>query len=96
MARFQNSTFRNDILVLDGNEYEGCEFKDCTLIYRGGLLPRLAPCLFFGYSLRFEGAAENTILLLAALYQDGFQADIEQTFTNIRTNRFGTRSETVH
>src|SRR6476469_8084006 len=35
MARFENETFENRTVVIDGNWYEGCTFNSCTIEFRG-------------------------------------------------------------
>jgi hypothetical protein len=40
---FEEKTFENSTHVLDDNHYKACEFRNCTIIYRGGLL-RLDQC----------------------------------------------------
>ena len=40
--QFHNSTFENDIVDLDGNVYDHCDFKHCILDYWGGPPPRFA------------------------------------------------------
>jgi hypothetical protein len=31
--KFQNRTFRNEVVELDGNEFDVCDIQYCTLIY---------------------------------------------------------------
>jgi hypothetical protein len=84
--QFQGLTFRDDTIELDGDEYDGCRFENCTLVYRGGPLPTLADCSFSRSSIALEGAAAATLSFLHALYHRGFQVMVEQTFAAIRTD----------
>ena len=36
MATFQDQTIGHQTVVLDGNEYIGCRFENCQMMYRGG------------------------------------------------------------
>ena len=89
LMQFHNSTFENETVELDGHAYDHCDFKHCILVYRGGPPPRFAHCSFFQYAFRFDDAAGTTLSFLTSLYHCGFKTYIEQTFTNICTNRRG-------
>lgn len=69
--KYQNRTFQNAREVIDGNEYEGCIFRNCRMVYRGGPLPKFSSCNFENPQYFFEDAAERTILLLKAMYHSG-------------------------
>ena len=84
--KYQGETFINTTIELDGNEYDGCDFKNCTIIYRGGELPSLANCSFGSPNFIFEDSAQNTLVFLRLLYHGGLQPFIEVTFDNIRAN----------
>ena len=36
MERFKDKTFENKKIFVDNNEYNKCEFVDCTFVYEGG------------------------------------------------------------
>ena len=92
--QFHSSSYENDIVELDGNEYDHCDFQHCILVYRGGTPPRFAHCSFLQSPFRFEDAAGNTLSFLASLYHGGFKTDVEQTFKKICTDRRGRRRTT--
>ncbi len=52
---------------LDGNSFIDCRFQDATLIYRGGVAPRLINCSFDPAQMEFQDAAANTVRLLGAM-----------------------------
>jgi hypothetical protein len=85
--RYANRILTGDV-VLDGNDYEGCTFQDCRLIYEGGELPSLFRCEFYAFSFQFRGAADNTLVFLASLYRagGGFQDLVDATIHRLRTN----------
>ncbi len=69
---YQNRTYENTREVIDGNEYKGCVFRNCRIVYRGGPLPRFDSCNFDNPHFFFEDAAERTILLLKGMYHSGY------------------------
>jgi len=82
-------TFEKCTEILDGNQYKACEFRNCTLIYRGGSLPQMHYCHFSECSWKFEAAADRTIAFLKGLYHGGLGGKelIEAAFNNIRRSR---------
>jgi hypothetical protein len=85
MAFFQSTTFRNEKVELDGNEFYDCKFENCHLIYRGAAAMKLTNPLLLGSSFVFEDGARLTIDFIKVLYQNGFMPIIEELFDNIRT-----------
>ena len=67
--QFHSSTFAHAIVALDGNDYDHCDCRHCSLVYRGGTPPRFAHCSFLQSPLRFENAAGNTLSFMASLYR---------------------------
>jgi hypothetical protein len=65
------AAFENSTEVLDGNEYDSCEFRNCRLVYRGGPLPHIVRCHFANCEWAFEDAAERTIAFLKLMLQKG-------------------------
>jgi hypothetical protein len=66
--KYQQHTFQNSIEVIDGNEYEACEFRNCRIVYRGGPLPKLNNCHFIDPQFALEEAAGRTVMFLNAMY----------------------------
>ena len=89
MATYASQVFDGSAETLDGNIYNACEFRNCTITYNGGTLPYFNDCVFAGCQWHFGDAAQRTITLMANLYQagdDGKQL-IEKTFDRIRGGR---------
>jgi hypothetical protein len=82
--KYQGQPFSNRTVELDGNEYDGCDFQNCTMIYRGGEIPSFTNCSFGSPNFIFEDSAQNVLVFLQLLYHGGFQSFIEATFDNIR------------
>jgi hypothetical protein len=86
MARYDDSEFTGMDIELDGNEYHGCRFERCRLVYRGGELLSMVRCNFSGCQFVFHDAAARTVNFMRAVYHgmEGGQEVIEQMFYSIR------------
>lgn len=81
MARYNKTAFRGRAMVIDGNEYLGCKFENCTIVFCGAAPVVLDACTFEGCQWTFDGPAARTAQFMAALYQMGgsAQALIQRT-----------------
>ena len=77
------AVFNHEAVVLDGESFSDCEFRDCRLIYRGGAVPRFAGCSFHGCEWRFEGAAERTLAHLKAVWAAGAKPTVQALIKEI-------------
>ena len=79
--KHENKTFA-DTIDLDGNEFIGCSFDKCTLIYSGGKPPLINDCSFNNVRFKFRGPAKNTVAFLKAMASpdSGLQKVIRDTF----------------
>ena len=68
MAANNGRTFSGTTEVLDHNEYSGCTFENCTLVYRGGPTA-LKNNTFQNCRWTFEDSAGRTLEFLRALAQ---------------------------
>jgi hypothetical protein len=84
MAKYDKQTFTGQSIVIDGNDYTGCHFNGCMLVFTGAALPNLVGNKFTDCMYVFDGPAARTIQFMAALYGGGWQPIIEATFDNIR------------
>ena len=71
MAVFKQRTFNNETVLLDGNEFDHCEMRQCTLVYRANEVVRLEHCHLVGCRWQFEDAALRTVAMLKGLYLSG-------------------------
>ncbi len=70
--RYENQAFENQTLVLDGNEYIGCTFKNCTLVYSAsGQGGNIEPLSAEGLQIQYEGAAKVAIELHDQIIEAG-------------------------
>lgn len=56
---------------LDGGTYEGCTFRNCTLLYSGLLPVSLNKCFFENCVWDFIGPAGNALAFMRDLYIAG-------------------------
>jgi len=64
-VQYSNHKFENEIVELDGNNYENCSFRDVVFNYAGGNL-EMKDCAMDRFSFQFGGDLANG---LHALYQ---------------------------
>lgn len=72
-----DTVFNHETVVLDGEAFEACEFRDCRLVYSGGPTPSFANCRFDGCEWKFEGAAANTLAHLKVVWGAGAKAVVQ-------------------
>lgn len=63
--------------VVDGKEYVDCKFNQCTLIYKGGEIPKMTKCQFTNCDWQFQESAARTLVFMANLYHGGAQHVID-------------------
>jgi len=84
MAVHEGATFKDETVVLDGNEYRNCTFNNCEIVYNGKAHVALNGITFNDCRWTFDGPAGLTIEFMTALYQAGMKELIDGTFKNIR------------
>lgn len=65
--RYENQTFRNETITLDGNHFVECTFIGCKFHYSGGDF-NIERIRFDSMEFMVEGPAARTILLLRSLW----------------------------
>jgi len=68
MIKQINNSYENMTVLLDGNSFENCTFKNCTLEFRGTDEVSLVSNTITNCQFSFSGAAANTIQFLKGLY----------------------------
>ena len=71
------ATFNHETVVLDGEAFEGCEFRQCRLVYSGGQAPSFIECRFEGCEWKFEGPAARTLEHLKVLWGAGAKSLVQ-------------------
>jgi hypothetical protein len=92
MARFEGRDFRNQRVIVEGNEYVNCTFEDCVMVISGaeGKSAMLGNRFGSGITWTFDGAAGRTLEFLTALYHgfgDHGREQVEEIFATIRRSR---------
>ena len=85
MATFSNQHFSNQVVHIDGNQYFGCTFTNCQMVYSGGELPVMDSNTFDGGNWGLDGSAVRTITYLRNLYFGGMRPLVENLFKQITT-----------
>ena len=85
--RVENKLITDENVFVDQNEYINCVFERCRIIFTGKGPARFSGCRFILCEWVFDGAAEETIQYLAALYNGmgtGGADLVEGVFESIR------------
>ncbi len=92
----KNKRIRDTSISLDGGTFEHCDFDKCELIFNGYLPIRITDCQF-GPDIvwTFSGPASNTIKFMQAIYAQGAEQLLENTFEQIRGTPSGS-DPTLH
>jgi hypothetical protein len=85
MSRHEDQTFKDQRIVLDGNEYQRCTFDNCEIVIDATGDKTIIDCKFIGCRWDLDGPAQRTVKDLARLYQmPGMKDVIEGLFDMIR------------
>jgi len=90
--RYVGETFENATINLDGNQFEGCTFVKCRIIYTAADTFSIDGCTFVTCDWLFDGAAERTLYYLSALYRGlgpPAQELVDVIFQQIKEGRIG-------
>jgi hypothetical protein len=81
---YKKREFRGVTLDLDGHEFIECTFDKCTVIYRGGPLPKMRKNKFVQTNFTFADAADRTLQYLRELYAQGNKELVEGFMAQLR------------
>jgi hypothetical protein len=84
--QYANKKFKDETVDLDGNQFVGCSFEGCKLMYYGGPIPFFDSCKFGDSSFMFEKGAGNAVEFLRELYHCGLHQNVEAFFEDLRKN----------
>jgi hypothetical protein len=83
-STFEGSTLVGQTIVLDGNTYIRCVFKQCTLIYKATAPVTLSGCTFDSCGFALDGNAALTVSFLSGIYANGGQGIVNDIIDQIR------------
>jgi hypothetical protein len=86
---YQNETFRNETIELQGKFFHECTFENCELIFDGDRPPTFKDNRFVDSVFVFTGAATRTLYLLSNIFHagDGGKQVVENMFAEIRQHK---------
>ncbi|MGJ3239677.1 MAG: hypothetical protein ACFE0Q_13285 [Anaerolineae bacterium] len=84
MTTFNNETFSNEDVNVDGNQYDNCTFDTVLLIYQGGGVPVFNECTFRNVKIDLQGSASQTAGYLNSLYDAGLPEEVEQVISDVQ------------
>jgi hypothetical protein len=75
--------YNHETVVLDGESFEDCEFRECRLVYSGGEPPHFRACRFDDCDWRFDDAAARTLAHLKLVWGAGGKAPVQALIKEI-------------
>ncbi|MDP1735925.1 MAG: hypothetical protein Q8L23_00640 [Caulobacter sp.] len=75
--------FNHETVVLDGEAFADCEFRDCRMVYSGGKPPVFDSCRFDNCDWRFDDAAARTLAHLKVVWAAGGKAQVQALIKEI-------------
>lgn len=70
-------SYTHETVTLDGERFDGCEFRDCRLVYAGGKAPVFKDCAFHDCDWRFDGPAGATLDHLRSMWAAGAKVQVQ-------------------
>jgi hypothetical protein len=85
---FEKKLFENKTVVVDGNEYVNCTFRNVVLVFRGTTAVSMKGCELFDTNWELQGPALRTVRFLGEHRKDGHRDFVDSMIKRIRQNRF--------
>ena len=82
--RVSRMQFENEVVELDGIEFQDCTFINCDLVYRGGPSFMFIRSPLTGNQLSFCDAARETMNTLAIMHRFGMHDFVEDMIKKVR------------
>jgi hypothetical protein len=79
----QGAIYNHETVVLDGEHFSSCEFRDCRLVYAGGVPPVFEDCRIDDCEWKFEEAAGRTLAYLKVVWLAGAKAPVQSAIKEI-------------
>jgi hypothetical protein len=76
-------TYNHETIALDGEVFEGCEFRTCRLVYSGGASPQFKDCRFDDCEWKLSGGAADTLLFLRQMWNAGAKPTVQAMIKEI-------------
>ncbi len=75
--------FNHETVLLDGDSFSDCEFRDCRMVYAGGEVPHFEHCRFDGCEWKFDDAAARTLAHMKLVWSAGGKAPVQALIKEI-------------
>ena len=75
--------YNHETVLLDGQAFSDCEFRESRLVYAGGEVPTFANCRFDACEWKFEEGATNTLAYLKVMWGLGEKATVQGLIKDI-------------
>jgi hypothetical protein len=82
-ATLNGAIYNHETVLLDGESFEGCEFRACRLVYAGGEVPRFNGCRFDACEWKYDEAAARTLAFLKLVWNVGDKASVQAQIKQI-------------
>jgi hypothetical protein len=82
-VRFDRQTFKAQTVHLDSNEFVGCLFERCLIVYAASGPVSLNGNTFASCKWKFEGAAADTLEFLKKFHQTEGKELVERTLHHL-------------
>lgn len=79
--------FKDEVIVLDANEFERCTFDNCRLTVQGFGGFKMTECQRNNCRFEFAGPALMTLQIMSIMYNQGGKDMIEAVFKDIREGK---------
>ena len=77
--------YNHETVVLDGETFSDCEFRDSRLVYSGGEVPSFSRCKFDGCEWKLDDSAARTLTYLRQMWEVGAKAPVQSLIKDITT-----------
>jgi hypothetical protein len=82
-ATLSGAIYNHETVVMDGGTFDGCEFRQCRLVYAGGELPSFADCRFDACEWKYDEAAARTLGYLKLVWSLGDKSAVQALIKQI-------------
>lgn len=82
--KFKDHAFVDEKVSLDGNQFYGCTFTGCSLVYAGGAHPFMDHCDVVDSTFLAIEEAGHVMQFWKGLYASGMREPVESIFDWVR------------
>lgn len=82
-----DTLFNHETVALDGEVFDGCEFRDCRLVYSGGEPAVMTNCKFHDCEWKLDESAARTLGHLKLMWAAGAKAQVQAIIKDITVAR---------